>query len=169
MLCGNLVLIVYLIKKFPFVGICVLTTASLLIVLVTMLKSDLIVTYFNRFVDIGGSQEGTFEGVMDNLTTHRYGLWLSYLQYMFQYPFTLFFGSGLGAKRLAGDSPHNLYISSLYQLGIIGVILLVTTLVMLCKAFKKRHPLAITKGIFVPILIVAMLVCVEDLFMFIYV
>ena len=164
-----LVLIVYLIKKHPFCGLCVVSFLSMIVVLVTIFKSDIVVIYGNRFVDIGmDSQDGSFEGVMDTITTHRYGLWISYLQYMFQYPITLFFGNGLGTKRLAGDSPHNLYISLLFQLGIVGVILLVTTLVLLCKAFKKRHPLAITKAIFIPLLIFALLVCVEDLFMFIY-
>lgn len=163
------ILILYLLIKKPFQGLCVISAISLVLILVVAIKPDLCVTYFDRFVGSGDGVNTTFDWAMDKLTTGRYGLWLSYIQYMLQYPFTLFFGGTLGARQLAGESPHNIYISSLYQFGIIGVILFVTTLIIICKELKKNHPLMISKWIVVPMVILAMLVCVEDLFMFIYV
>lgn len=164
------ILIVYLLIKKPFYGLCVITGLCVIVVLVVAIKPQLFAAYLNRFVDIGTDVAGnSFDGIMNNVTTYRYGLWKSYLQYMLHYPFTLFFGATLGARQLAGESAHNIYISSLYQFGIIGTILFALTLVFLFKDFKTNHPLMISKWIIVPIIIFAMIVCVEDLFMFIYV
>lgn len=164
------ILIVYFVIKKPFYGLCVITGISVVIVLLVAIKPQLFAAYLNRFVDIGTNVEGnSVNGALNHMTTGRYGLWIGYLQYMINYPYTLFFGATLGARQIGGESAHNIYISSLYQFGIIGSILFVLTLVFLCKDFKKRYPLLISKWIIVPIIIFAMIVCVEDLFMFIYV
>ena len=165
-----IVLILYFLIKKPFYALCLITSLCAIVVLLVAIKPDMFLTYFERFVKTSGDSgiDNPFDWAMSHLTTGRYDLWLSYIQYMLQYPMTLFFGATLGAGQLGGNSPHNIYISSFYQFGLIGTIIFFTAIILLCKDFKKNHPLMISKWIVIPIIIMAMLVCVEDLFMFIY-
>ena len=163
------IIVVYLLIKFPFKGVCFLTGISILVILLVAFKQDLILHYVGRFINIEEFAEMNREEILDKFTTHRYGLWVTYLEYLFEYPFVLLFGAGMGAKRLVGDSVHNIYIALLYHLGIVGVLLLGVVVFHMVKCFKKEYPLMINKMIFAPILIVGLMTMFEDLFMFMYV
>ncbi|MBE5758070.1 MAG: hypothetical protein E7345_03980 [Clostridiales bacterium] len=163
-----LCLCVFLLKKYPIYGLAVLAVISIIALLFSLFKSDLVTTYITRFFDVGDGVGETSEEVLDQLTTHRSGLWITYLKYLFQYPISLIFGMGLGTGQIGGESTHNIYISSLYQMGIVGVTIFVLTLVFMLKEFKKEYPLALTKAFIIPLVVCGMLGMVEDLFMYIY-
>ena len=163
-------LIVFLLRKRPFIGLCLISLFCLLIIVIVIFKPDIFNTYFGRFVNFASkaSGENDFYTAMNFLTTGRYGLCVTYIQYMMQYPYILFFGATLGTGQLAGNSPHNIYISSLYQFGLVGLTLYITIFVLIFKDFKKNNPLLISKWVVVPIIIMSMMLCVEEFFMFIY-
>lgn len=163
------ILIVYVLKVYKLKALYVLLGTFVCGVAVILIKKDFFLTYINRFV--GGwntSMDTKYEQVLDIATTGRYKLWTTVLQYVYANPKVLFFGRGLGAPLVASMSAHNFYISLLYELGIVGSLLFIGLIVALVLAYKKEEPNFISKAIVVPITIVALLMCVEDLFLFIY-
>ncbi len=122
----------------------------------------------DRFIGSIGSCK-KFGDFMNMITTGRYDLWKEYLSYLGHNPVALFFGRGLGAPSLSSKlSPHNAYISMLYELGIVGTIFLVQALYCIFRnKFKKDQP-APHWAIIIPIIVIAMIFFVEDLIFYIF-
>ena len=135
--------------------------------LVFIIGREFVATYLERFI---GSDflELDFRGKMDYLTTGRSELWLDTLQYLIENPIKLIFGAGLGSGRITIHSTHNFYISLLFSYGIVGAILFVVVFSMLIKKLVKAGGAKISKAIIVPMIIMILLMCVEDFFLFIY-
>jgi O-antigen ligase len=92
--------------------------------------------------------------------TFRNDIWGEYLTLIFQNPHNIFFGIGLGE---GGVNPHNTYIGTWVQAGLIGFILIFFTMIyMIFQIFKT---IAIDHKLdwyaVLPMLIVAMEMFVE--------
>ena len=106
---------------------------------------------------------------MSAVTTARSDLWIAYIKDMLSNPAIIFFGKGFGTPTLPEMlSPHNLYISLLYQLGLIGIGLIAFVVVCLIKDAKKISNFVFNKYSLVSILAFMLLFCVEDLIFYIY-
>ncbi len=72
-----------------------------------------------------------------DVTTGRGSLNEIYLTYILNHPKTLFLGNGISAHVLAqaGNNVHNIYIETLFKLGLVGSLLYVVTL---CLAFNVK-------------------------------
>ena len=64
----------------------------------------------------------------NSLTTGRFNLWQSYIEYFSLHIDKLIFGGGLGAPLLDDKAAHNTYIELIYNYGIIGIALFIFTL-----------------------------------------
>lgn len=162
------ILIIYVLKKYKMqafwwiLGILVLTT------IIFLWKKDFFMTYIGRFFSGWSSDMDAYEQVIDVATTGRYKLWLTVLEYTFTHPVVLFFGRGLSAPLVASMSAHNFYISILYQMGIIGGLLFIGVFVTLVVEYLRQNSHKISKAILVPICIIGLLLCAEDLYLYIY-
>ncbi len=83
----------------------------------------------------------------DYLTTGRFDIIKTYLSHIFTMPRNLIFGYGFNFSYLkitSGSSmgfimgPHNVYIESLYSLGIIGLILFLIYIILVARSFNKH-------------------------------
>lgn len=84
--------------------------------------------YLNRLL-VDNSSGASFSSV----TTGRYDLWKSYLDYIFGNTKVLLFGEGLGASNYQSKVSHNYFIETVYYLGLVGA-----SLYYLC--FKTIFP-----------------------------
>lgn len=93
---------------------------------------------FNRFMSTTNINE---------LTTGRSYLWISYLNFIFDNISVLLFGTGLSAPLLNGMGPHNFYIELLYYFGVIGSMIWIIFVYFGYKAcvMKSNHTLTIGK------------------------
>lgn len=131
-----------------------------------IIKFDSILLMVKRFIltDVSGMSSHQFLNI---LTTSRYDLWLGYLGYLIENPLALFLGRGLGAPKIGRLSGHNMYLNILYQMGIIGFALIITVVVFMLLDAKKKNRLKFNKAIIIPLIIIGLLCCIEDLFVFI--
>ena len=137
---------------------------ALLAVIVGLIGHNLVEKYFNRFLN-GEHQFDNFEDFLNVITTYRYELWALYVTDLVNNPLTLFFGAGIGTGPIGPRQlgAHNMYISMIYQLGIVGSIMFIGILVyMLCK-MKQKSKTKINHAIVVPILVCGALFFVEDI------
>lgn len=162
-----IIMVIFALKVAPFKAITGITIFSAVVLILTLLKTDYILAYADRFISIEVDDLTTQE-VLNIITTDRYDLWVGYIEYLLKNPTTLVFGKGLGATRILGMSAHNFYVSMIFQFGIVGTLLLITVVVLFFRNFVKNNPHKVKKAVFVPMLIIGLLMCVEDLFMFIY-
>ncbi len=162
------ILIIYLLKKFKMKACWWLLGIFSVVAAVFFINKDFFMTYLGRFVSGWSSDMESYEQVIDVATTGRYKLWTTVLDYTFTHPAVLFFGNGLGAPLVASMSAHNFYISILYQMGIVGGLLFVGMFVTLIIEYFKKNPHKVSKAILVPITIMGLLLCAEDLFLYIY-
>ena len=82
------------------------------------------------------NSSGYVTAIIDRLTggdisTGRFAIWRSYLDYIWNSPVTLFFGDGLGASYYLPMGPHNAYIELIFFLGIFGGTLFVFTVIQI--------------------------------------
>ena len=68
-----------------------------------------------------------------DISTGRFAIWESYLDYIAVSVRTLVFGDGLGAGYLSVGGPHNTYIESVYFVGIVGSLLFLVLLVLIFR------------------------------------
>ena len=163
------ILLVYTIKRYKLKSLWGIVPLLLAIMFAFIFKGDFFLAYVRRFFGGWDSDMNGYEKFLDIATTGRYKLWTTVLDYTISNPDVLFFGRGLGAPLIASMSAHNFYISMLYQLGIVGSLIFISLIVVLVLAFKKEHPQAkVSKAICVPVIIFALIMCAEDLFMYIY-
>ena len=139
-----------------------LGVAAVAIMLIFIIRPDFLMVYLNRATVPSGSAD-----IVGSITTGRSNLWSSYTKYLIDNPLYLFFGRGFGAPRIEVFSPHNLYLSIIYQLGIIGTALMVATMVFVILDAKKHNENKIGKSILMPLILIGMLSLVEDFIFYI--
>ena len=146
-----------------FVATCIVAT---IVVIVGCCFPHFVQIFINRF--IGGFADcKTFADFMNIVTTYRYDLWVEYLTYFASNPFVLIFGAGLGAYPLSTLSSHNLIISGVYNLGIVGMILLTIVIVLMIREFLRNEDRRPSKAIWLPIVVLSLICMIEDLFFYI--
>jgi len=102
-------------------------TVAVIVSMILNGKIEAINVIFNRF------EAG-------DLTTGRADLNDFYLNYLWSNPQVLFFGEGINADRAIGawNNVHNIYIESLFKLGIVGSLLYLSTLLISAKIKKTN-------------------------------
>lgn len=163
------VMVVYLLKKYKMTAFWWLFGTFCFIMIVLVINKDFLMTYMGRFIKGWQSDlDDGYQQILDVATTGRYELWTTMLDYIFTHPLVLIFGRGLGAPLIASVSSHNFYISLLYQMGIVGGVIFVGMFVVLIREYLKQNPHKVSKAVIVPIVIIGLLMCVEDLLLFMY-
>lgn len=156
-----LILFVFAIKnKSRALWVCLLIIL-LELAIISFIMPDLIYTYLSRFNF--GLLDGNFEDAMNTLTTSRYELWVSYLVFIVNNPLVLFFGRSLIAPIIGPFYPHNIYISSIYQLGLVGTILFVLAIVFFVKDIKNQVNYKLDSRISTTLVILALIAFAEDI------
>ncbi len=143
---------------------------AIVFVLICSLDFGLAITYINRFIGSFVTCK-TVVDFLNVITTLRYELWAAYLVFLWQHPLALIFGKGLGAKALVTSqvlSAHNLFISMVYQLGLVGSAIFISIIVLMVRISFKKCTVKPHKAIWVPIIVIFLLFCVEDLIFFIF-
>ena len=74
-----------------------------------------------------------------DLTTGRSEIFLAYWKAISQDMKSFFFGKGLAAKALWRD-PHNIYLETLYYVGTVGFVLIVSIYLLMVQEIKLRMP-----------------------------
>lgn len=163
-----LILFIYAIRSKSKIAWFCIVLIGVETILVTALVPNYLIAYLQRF-DIGAVEGNTTVGdALNIITTSRYDLWLEYLQYVVNHPLVFVFGRSLAAPTLSTLAPHNVYISALYQLGVVGTTLFVLALVFLIIDAKKQAGYKFNKSIFSPLLVLALIAFVEDLILTIW-
>ena len=92
------------------------------------------------------------DGFLESLSTYRISIWTTYLSEMMVNPFKLLIGHGLSAQKLLNNHYHNMFIQSLWELGIIGSLFLF----LYYNSFfsSKKRIVKINSIYFLPILII---------------
>lgn len=161
------VLFIYVCKKFNKQVFWTIICICIGIMLVAIFANDFLFTYLGRFM-FADPENLTNGEILNIVTTYRYGLWKSVIDYLLMNPVVLFFGRGLGAPLIESISAHNFYLSMIYEVGIVGSILFVAMFVILYFDYKRRTKSKFDWAILAPLLILGMLMMVEDLFLYIY-
>lgn len=73
---------------------------------------------------------------LNSLTTGRVSIWLLYIKQIIKKPSSFFLGYGIYAPRLENKVVHNLYLEIMYELGLIGLIIIFYIVI---KAIKKHN------------------------------
>ena len=119
---------VYLVKQIRSAGKKIAAVASVVVVLAVVVSipavADLLNTIWNRFAEATD---------LNSLTTSRASTWGNYLNTIFSDPKLLLLGEGYDSSamlsRLSNSmlfrAPHNTLIQTIYQLGLLGTIMLV--------------------------------------------
>lgn len=149
-------------------GLIFLGCGALAVGLLLIFKWDFVITYLKRFLDLDVLLHGDKEFILDYITTGRYDIWKEYVEYMFEYPLSLVWGMGTVKPRVSILSTHNMYLSIFYQFGIVGVVLLGFVVWKLLYDFKRRTGARFSKSIIIPLVVIGLLLCVEDLILYIY-
>ncbi len=134
--------------------------------LILIIRPEIILTWVERLF-IGESKTSSFKELLNKLTTGRFELWVAYLTSMVNSPISFVFGKGLSAPVLKEYSPHNLYLSVLYQIGAVGIILCVLTIVFMLKDARRGRD-KMSKAYLIPLLSFALLALVEDLMFYVF-
>ena len=80
---------------------------------------DIFKVMTERFQSTGGD--------INKLTTGRFDLWISYIEYLIINPKYLILGKGIGAGIL-GKAAHNTYVELLYHFGVLGTAFFISVL-----------------------------------------
>lgn len=129
-------------------------------------KNSFIMHYFDRFVS--GIIKGlNLERILNIVTTNRYLLWTDYVNYIIANPLVLIFGRGLGAPRISYESPHNFFISLIYNLGLVGFTLLILITIAIIRVARKNTLHKPNWLVLIPLFVIFLITLVEDFFLFI--
>ncbi len=135
----------------------------LVVLMICVIKPTIPQLFYNRFLGTM-SNCNNFEDFMNMVTTDRYNLWKETVVYLAHHPVQLIFGRGLGAPVLSIFSAHNAYLSMIYQLGIVGSIIFITTLVLTIKQPQKQK---FSGAVAIPLIVLFLILCVEDMIFYI--
>lgn len=126
--------------------------------------------FFQKIIARFGSFTGSLDENMNGFTTSRWSLWKGTFAYWSAHPYVFFVGRGLGASQVPGlvYSAHNLYISSIDQLGLIGSILFVLPSFLLLRDLLKDKQLKVSRAIIIPFAALAIIFMAEDLLFYIF-
>lgn len=130
-----------------FVGI-------LIVGLLFLIFNSYITSILKRFYVDTGYGHG-----INTATTGRFEIWKGYIKYLINHPLFLIFGRGIVADGVGEFTPHNLFISILYRFGIVGILILLSFVIYVCKQAKLRKNI----NYYLPLLIVLINVCFEDI------
>lgn len=101
---------------------------------------------------ITGMQQRMDDG--NSLTTGRTDLWMEYLDYIYQHPDVMLFGSGIGLENLLFKAPHNTYVDILFHLGLVGGFLLIVSIINSGRTYCKNIQLnLLNRSVWISILI----------------
>lgn len=131
-----------------------------------ILFPDVYTIFYDRFLGKLATCKD-FRDIMNMITTDRFNLWLEYGQYLIKNPIHAIFGGGLGVEVMSTLSAHNAYISMIYQLGLIGSILFVCTIVFIVRDKLIKNQIKIHPAIWLPIIIIALILSIEDVMFYI--
>ena len=159
-------LFIFNIKNISKYELVFILLGLIICVIFTIVKFDIILSMIKRFIAIDVSGMGANQ-FLNILTTTRYELWQGYWGYLIENPLSLFIGRGMGASKIGTNSGHNMYLNIIYQMGILGFVLLTTVVIFIIMDSKKKNKIKFNKAIIIPILILALLCCIEDLFIFV--
>lgn len=97
-----------------------------LTVIMTMLVGVAFLLSATVFTDLMDMMFARLSGTqtLSDFTTHRSELWLNYLRELGEKPALLFFGKGYSTDLLNGRGSHNTLLQIVYQLGIVGGVVL---------------------------------------------
>lgn len=144
-----------------------------IVAIIGVFNTKLVMVFYNRFM---GSFKhcNNFVDFLSMITTGRSWLWFSYVNYLGKNPLALIFGRGLGAPVLSSldssmqFSAHNAFISMIYQIGLVGFLLLIAVAVLMILEFKRNNKTKLHKAIFVPIIVIFLILLVEDMVFYIF-
>lgn len=109
---------------------------SILLVGVILLIAFLSRTYIKTILDRFISDKDPSN--MDHFTTGRTKIWNDYIDRWLKSPLTFLFGNGYTASKIpCGRYEHSIYIAFLYQFGVIGTILIISTLIWTLRTNAK--------------------------------
>ena len=124
------------------------------LVIIGVIFASMLISYqaisavISRLISFESTATG-FESV-DNFTTGRLTLWVSYLKKIFASVHVFFFGYGNAAPMLDADT-HNIVLSILYHHGFVAILLLAVVYIIGCVYNKKTFSL---RNIYAPIIAV---------------
>ncbi|MBB6680304.1 O-antigen ligase family protein [Aequorivita sp. 609] len=81
-----------------------------------------------------------FTGVYDELGAGRNQLHLKYVNYLIREPWVIPFGRGFNNRLGVGPSAHNMYLSLISEVGIVGLILFLRWIFSFLVLVKRRMP-----------------------------
>lgn len=129
-----------------------LTVITLMAMVVLILSS----TVFSGLLDIVWSRLSSGANLSD-FTTRRVDLWANYLHEFREHPLILWFGNGISDTLLNGRGSHNTIIQMVYQLGLVGLGLMVAWFVLYArKLLGGKTPLC-ANGMQILIMIIGVL------------
>ena len=144
-----------------------LTLAMLIgIGLFIVILPDVYAIFYNRFLGTLKTCHD-FRDVMNMITTDRFDLWIQYIQYLAENPVRAIFGCGLGAMPIHKFSAHNAYISMIYQLGLIGSVLLILVIVFIVRDRLIKSKINFHHSIWLPFTVIALIFFIEDIMFYI--
>lgn len=121
-------------KQKKFISILVVFGLAVFVLLMALSgKIEILNVVISRF---NASSDSVGDTDLNSLTTGRFGIWVSYVKYMFNHYLAFFVGEGISAPYLEGHATHNLYIEMWYHLGIIGSSMLLWVLWTILKQCK---------------------------------
>lgn len=154
-------------KRISLRGWIILGILVSMSVIVAVIKFDVLLSYIKRFMRLDTTGIGA-EQFANILTTSRWDLWVNYFKYLLENPLVIIFGRGLGAPIISVNSTHNMYLSMIYQMGVVGTALYIASFVFMLKTAPKREQKFLSKAVVLPIIVFALLCLEEDLIFFIY-
>jgi len=161
-------LLIYFFIKKPKMALIILSFLVVFVGIVLILGFDYVKEYLDRFVG-GNKRFENFEHFLNVITTDRYYLWTIYYGDWISSPVNMFFGEGLGCPSIDGRglSPHNLYLSMFYELGVVGGIIFCSIILsLIIKIFMESK---VSKwAICVPAVVFTLLFMVEDTIFYIF-
>lgn len=85
------------------------------------------------------SQED-FTGVYDELSAGRVDLHMMYINYLIKNPWVIPFGKGFNNRLGVGNSAHNMFLSLINEVGLVGLILFLRWIFSYLVLVKRRMP-----------------------------
>ena len=115
-----------------FVSLCLLILSVFVVMSILDGRFDFLKTILSRF---------NSNGDLNSLTTGRFEIWKSYLNYFEESGLSVFWGNGFGADLLNSKVAHNTYIDLIYYLGIFGtaVVLAVVVCIISIKDGNQKN------------------------------